>query len=167
MKMIGVWSFCATRWLFISRPVVPGIWISETMHDVAPRCTELRYSSAESKVHTSKPNELTSRSIAARTDSWSSTTEMSGILSSIVCIERYRCLLHVRRIEWSSRLYGFPEKHETILGFTRRCPWDDVSQLRAALGLSGGMPLLDRPIFGGRRTIARRKSGFAQMFPSW
>src|SRR6266436_5842609 len=61
-----------------------GIWTSATTHDASYKWADRKNSSAEANVWTVYPSDLRRLSVATRTDTSSSTTEITGCLDTMV-----------------------------------------------------------------------------------
>ncbi|MEA2802419.1 MAG: hypothetical protein QOE49_2514, partial [Rhodospirillaceae bacterium] len=66
-----------------SSPFIPGICMSEMMHDTSSNRGDSRNSSAEAKAITQSPNDFTRFPVARRTDSSSSMTAIVGTLGGV------------------------------------------------------------------------------------
>src|SRR5215467_4038542 len=77
MKMMGSQWPSARRRLCSSIPLMPGICTSEIRQAVSSRRPDSRNSSAEAKLTTACPSELTKRAVARRNDVSSSMTEIT------------------------------------------------------------------------------------------
>src|SRR6516165_1521052 len=77
MKMIGISEPRRDKWSCSSNPLIPGMCTSNIKHRVSATTDDCRNASADAKVRVANPSDLTRASMAPRTQSSSSTIDMS------------------------------------------------------------------------------------------
>jgi hypothetical protein len=88
MKMNGKRCPRASRRACSSTPLMVGIWTSAITHEVSLKWVDRKKSSADANVWTMYPSALSRLSVATRTDASSSTTEITGLLDTMVFLSR-------------------------------------------------------------------------------
>jgi hypothetical protein len=89
MKMNGTRCPRSSKMACSSTPLMPGIWTSAITHDVSCKWGDRKNSSADANVWAMYPSDVRRFSVATRTDPSSSTTEITGVLDTMVFLSRW------------------------------------------------------------------------------